>query len=1133
MALSAIRSASHGSHPAIESAARRPKDEPPPFDPPRGSAYFRWVAEVGLQAADALAHAHHEGVIHRDVKPSNLLIDGKGSIWVTDFGLARRLADPGLTHHDSLLGTPRYMSPEQARTGAIDGRTDVYSLGATLYELLTLRPPFDGRSAAELIEQIGQNEPLPPTSVDGRVPRDLETIVLKSLAKRSTDRYATAVELAEDLARFLNHEPVKARRISPIGRLWRVARRHPGITSVSTVAAVAILAIATFAYVRVVAERDKVYHLLGENQQALQQAEDANHRERAAMKGGLLKAIEVVGLSGAPTRRRQGLDLIRETVALGPEAELRPKLRDEAVKSLVLREVLAQEPELPTGRAHGLVFGPRGRRLAVLSEDDEELSFWDVERRQRQSTLSLRFGTGTGPTSSEALSNEGATGNRNESVQGSALGPGLNRNPAGSAMSGAGGRRLPGWFVSQRVAQVGQSVATILPDDKGLAIIDLDIAPGAPPRMLNPPDRAVLSVVCDPGGKRMVTIEQVIEDPDTALESMSSADPFGQSDFQVNLWDPDQLDRPKKRLQWQYPSDGTPRRPLIAISPDGKTVAVGGSRGKFLRLFAAADGSPLAIRNDGRPQDRNQIDTQTELSALTLGANDTLATAGTTAGSVVIKIWNLADPRNVPTSLQPLSQNYTRLMRFSPQGTLLAIAGAGPIELWDPMAHNLVAVLRMNNDQATDLVAFAPDGQTLAAVGRAGGTSVWTVQDSAARTQLSGFDSPPSSLTFSADGVLTGGGWRGDIWFWRHGRCPELVAPSVQYSVSSAPPSNGGADGGRREPPDREGIKKGERDRPRDGNRSMNRGDRVNSMMGLTYDGQGRLVAHDSQGLRIWPVGSTSAQTPPMIKEPLPRVHGNGPLRMASLAKTADGHDIVLLRSSSLFLWNADSPENVMPLIPPYGWGGDSGSIANKAVRPAGATGVEAILPQFRAVQIAPGGDRLYLLEQQVQPTGNPLHVWGVEHPSPSAPPRARDLNWSLTLGDGAISLALRGDGALLAVGDRTGSVTLIDTSTHGVVGTIQPLNRDSENPWLSMAFSPDGQALAIGSWEGTIALWSVAQTRQPRLRFHLPGHRGPITNLAFDTQSRRLASACTDPLVEVWDLELLDRELIRLGLAD
>ena len=187
-----------------------------------------------LESADALAHAHQQGVIHRDVKPSNLLIDAKGSIWVTDFGLARRLADPGITHHDSLLGTPRYMSPEQARTGTIDGRTDVYSLGATLYELLTLRPPFDGQTAAELIDQIGQQEPLPPTKIDRRVPRDLETIALKALAKRPADRYATAAELFEDLGRFLNREPVKARRIGPIGRIWRVARRHPGITAVST-----------------------------------------------------------------------------------------------------------------------------------------------------------------------------------------------------------------------------------------------------------------------------------------------------------------------------------------------------------------------------------------------------------------------------------------------------------------------------------------------------------------------------------------------------------------------------------------------------------------------------------------------------------------------------------------------------------------------------------------------------------------------------------------------------------------------------------------------------------------------------------------------------------------------------------
>jgi eukaryotic-like serine/threonine-protein kinase len=101
-------------------------DEPPPFEPPRGAAYYRWVTEVGRQTSEALGHAHQRGVIHRDVKPSNLLVDARGLVWVADFGLARRLVDPGLTQHDSLFGTPRYMSPEQARTGPIDGRTDVY-----------------------------------------------------------------------------------------------------------------------------------------------------------------------------------------------------------------------------------------------------------------------------------------------------------------------------------------------------------------------------------------------------------------------------------------------------------------------------------------------------------------------------------------------------------------------------------------------------------------------------------------------------------------------------------------------------------------------------------------------------------------------------------------------------------------------------------------------------------------------------------------------------------------------------------------------------------------------------------------------------------------------------------------------
>ena len=1135
-ASSAIVPGSQGSLAALDPAPRRRDDEPVPFDPPRGSAYFRWVAEVGLQSADALAHAHHQGVIHRDVKPSNLLIDGKGNIWVTDFGLARRLADPGLTHHDSLLGTPRYMSPEQARTGSIDGRTDVYSLGATLYELLTLRPPFDGRSAAELIEQIGQQEPAPPSTVDPRVPRDLETIVLKALAKRPSDRYLTAAELGEDLARYLNHEPVKARRISPVGRLWRVARRHPGITGVTTAAAILIVAITTFAYVRVLTARDEAIRAGKVTRQALDKAEESNKKERAEMKQRLVKTVEGFDHSDAPNRRSQGLESIRETVAVGPDAALRPKLRDEAVKFLVLREVEARQPELATGGTHGLVFGPSGHRLAVVSEDDEELAFWDVAHQQRENPpLSLRIGPEIRSGPADMATSEIANGDRPDAGQSTAAGSSANRNSSGGAATSAVSRRTTNWLAGQRVAQIGHSVAAILPGDRGVALFDA-LVPGAPPRFLIPPDHAVLSIVGDPAGRRLVTIEQVLDDPIAIAEGLATGDAPSHFDFLVKLWDPEHLDHPIK-LQGTRPGpSGGPQLPLVAISPDGKTVAVAAPRGKFVRLFSTTDGQQLPRnegRNDGRPPGRNDgrnegIDTQTTLTALAFGPNDSLATAGTTAGGVVIKIWNWVDPRSVPTSLTPLIQIVTRLMRFNPKGTLLAIAGVGPIELWDPMAHDLVAVLRMN-DQATDL-AFAPDGQTLAAGGRSAVTSVWTVHDSAARTQLTGFNSMPTSLAFSPDGVLAGGRWRGDVWFWRDGRCPEIGPPLPQVSSPGSFSTDWSSERRQADSQGRDGTRKGSRD----GNRPRMGGERMTGPTALAFDDLGRLVAHDAQSLRIWPADLTSPQTPPFFKLNWPDTPGAGPWRMTPMAKTADGQHMVFVRAPAFFLWNSEHADKVIPVTPPPGWATDPGSVGSSGARPASSTNIDAIVPQFRAVQIAPTGDRIYLLEQ-LRGQGNAVHAWAIDVPPSSSPAQtqARDLRWSVPLGDGVISIALRADGAILAVGDRTGAVSLVDTLAQRVVGRIYPLNGDSENNWLAMAFSPDGQNLAIGSPEGTISFWSVAQPRQPRLRFHLPGHRGMNNHLAFDWQNRRLASAGSDPLVEVWDLELLDRELVRLGLAE
>lgn len=190
--------------------------------------FARWVAERGRQAAIALEHAHQMGVIHRDIKPANLLLDPQGNIWVADFGLALVVSDAGLTMTGEILGTLRYASPEQAlgRPGLVDHRSDIYSLGATLYELLTLRPIFAGHDRHQLLRRIAEADPTPLRGIDPRLPKELETILLKALAKDPMDRYRSASEFAEDLQRFLDDRPILAQRPTLFEKGIKLTRRH-------------------------------------------------------------------------------------------------------------------------------------------------------------------------------------------------------------------------------------------------------------------------------------------------------------------------------------------------------------------------------------------------------------------------------------------------------------------------------------------------------------------------------------------------------------------------------------------------------------------------------------------------------------------------------------------------------------------------------------------------------------------------------------------------------------------------------------------------------------------------------------------------------------------------------------------
>jgi serine/threonine protein kinase len=215
-----------------------------------GSAYFDTVARMVAEVADALEYAHKQGVIHRDLKPSNLLLSPTGRLSLTDFGLARVLEQPGMTLSGEFVGTPAYMSPEQITAGRIplDQRTDIYSLGATLYELLTLEPPHKGKSREQVLAEIVQKDPKPPRRVQKKVPLDLETICLKCLEKDPDRRYQTAGGLAEDLRRYVNRFAILARRAGPWQRLVKWVRRRPAMAASLGSLILAICIAIAFAY---------------------------------------------------------------------------------------------------------------------------------------------------------------------------------------------------------------------------------------------------------------------------------------------------------------------------------------------------------------------------------------------------------------------------------------------------------------------------------------------------------------------------------------------------------------------------------------------------------------------------------------------------------------------------------------------------------------------------------------------------------------------------------------------------------------------------------------------------------------------------------------------------------------------
>ncbi|MEC9091174.1 MAG: protein kinase, partial [Planctomycetota bacterium] len=210
-----------------------------------------WSAEKISQIADALEYSHLNQILHRDIKPGNILVDHAAKPWITDFGLVKELSDQGITKTGEIFGTPQYMAPESFE-GSYDQRSEVYCLGLTLYELLALKPAFFDASPTELFKMIATGSPKCLRQIDPQIPRDLETIVDKAIDRDPTRRYQTAGEFRDDLERFKSDLPVRARRVLPTERAVRWAKRNPlaaSLTALSVVLLLVVAAVSGFAFV--------------------------------------------------------------------------------------------------------------------------------------------------------------------------------------------------------------------------------------------------------------------------------------------------------------------------------------------------------------------------------------------------------------------------------------------------------------------------------------------------------------------------------------------------------------------------------------------------------------------------------------------------------------------------------------------------------------------------------------------------------------------------------------------------------------------------------------------------------------------------------------------------------------------
>jgi WD40 repeat protein/serine/threonine protein kinase len=762
-----------------------------------GRGYWQGVARVGVQVAEALAHAHGHGILHRDIKPANLLLDMHGTVWVTDFGLAKADDGDGLTQTGDIVGTLRYMAPERFG-GKSDPRSDLYGLGVTLYELLTLRPAFAEADHHKLLQRVLHEEPPRLRKLNPEVPRDLETIVLKAIAKEPRQRYASAAEMAEDLRRFLADRPVKARRASVLERLWRWVRRNPAVATACGLAAVALLTLL------VVLTAAAIYYAAFSKD--LASARDGASEARENEKRGRLEALALARESLCRLRgvnathgmflAEQG-DLFAALPRFAEAVKLVEALsedKDDRVKAesyrLRLGAALRECPRLlhvwfPGGAekvdVHEAHFSPDGGRLVLLiTGDGSHVRLWDAATGKPGGPPVKHAGGAAWDVVSRAgdrwlfllPTGDGSHVRLWDAATGKPAGPPLEHaGPvAWAALSRAGGRVVTA--AADRTARVwdaetgrpispplehGGAVyhATFSPDGTRVATLAADGTArvwdaGTGKRLVTCKHKEVRRASFSPDGRRLATAgaDVFVWDADKGALLVELKGPHSSACSDV-LFGPDgscllTVGFDTARV-WDAAS-GSPVTPPLkhydpilyaAFSPDGRRVSTASDDGTA-RVWDAATGEPVTppLRHGNKVR-----------WASFSPDGSRLATA---CWDGTARLWDLA-PAGPAVPPLPHRGDLVHLAFRSDGGFIGTASADGTARVWDA-ATGLPVTPPLRHDNQVLMVAFRPDGRRLATASADGTARVWDALTGAAVTPPLKHGGPVRGVSFSPDG---------------------------------------------------------------------------------------------------------------------------------------------------------------------------------------------------------------------------------------------------------------------------------------------------------------------------------------------------------------------------------------------